>query len=211
MRFSQKLSYKDNGLRIAQIIGAADYPLNQTSLEFFQSTTAWAPIVIDSSDGMKNMGELIELIGGMPSHAPSVDFWMRLEEVVDIQLLRRKRGDDLAREVIPWFPLPLLWQDHTMNEVAETVHKDFPGSLHIDLLQQFFAEGLSIDYDIIPKGTTEKYYVNPLFFIADVNSWASLIAHTINFGAKYYAGRARPEVRVNFATTLCFFNTCCVN
>ena len=135
---------------------------------------------------------MVDLDGGLPTHAPQLDFWPEFDQVVDMQLLRRERGNDLARQAIPWFPLPQHWIQYTMNDVAQAVRADFPGSIHANFIIQCLQNGLVIDNTIIPRRSTEQF-LHSAVMLADINTWAVSTTGPTNFAAKYYAGRARPE------------------
>ncbi len=53
---------------------------------------------------------------------------------------------------------------------------------------------IEIDTNIIPK-RSQVEMLRGVFMLADLNLWAIGRVGPYNFAAKYYAGRARPEVR----------------
>ena len=74
--------------------------------------------------------DLIAAIGGPPTH-PSSDstspYWDELLEVVQTQMARQ-RGD-LPSSVMP---LPALWKNYTIDQVANAVHNEVRATAHDD-------------------------------------------------------------------------------
>jgi len=109
-----------------------------------------------------------------------------------MQLIRRANGEVLLKDVLPWFPSPVLWDGFTLNDAAEAVRNEYPGYWQSKLLVQLLGEGITIDNDLIPKRSTVQFLHGPIMF-ADLNTSGISTVGPINFGAKYHAGRARPE------------------
>jgi hypothetical protein len=68
----------------------------------------------------------------------------------------------------------------------------FPGFHQMNLLASLLGQGLEIDNDLIPKRSDKQFLHGPVMF-ANLNTWSVDMVGPINFGAKYFAGRARPE------------------
>jgi len=200
VRFSSKIKFKEavyekNKQLIQNVfpLGPNDYPITNKTVHDLLKVSKCASVILPNDyEVVRNMEEMVDLVGGLPTHAPNSDFWPEFEQVVDMQLLRRERGNDLASQAIPWFPIPQLWNSFTTNEVAEAVRADFPGSIHADFIIQCLRNGLVIDNNIIPRRSTEQF-LHQAVMLADINTWAISITGPTNFAAKYYAGRARPE------------------
>jgi hypothetical protein len=62
----------------------------------------------------------------------------------------------------------------------------------MNLLASLLKEGLEIDNDLIPKRSEKQFLHGPVLF-ANLNTWSVDMVGPTNFGAKYFAGRARPE------------------
>jgi hypothetical protein len=62
----------------------------------------------------------------------------------------------------------------------------------MNLLASLLGQGLEIDNDLIPKRSDKQFLHGPVLF-ANLNTWSVDMVGPMNFGAKYYAGRARPE------------------
>jgi hypothetical protein len=48
-------------------------------------------------------------------------------------------------------PLPELCEDLTIDEVAEAVHNEWPGKLHLALGEMIDAQGFKIDYNVVSE------------------------------------------------------------
>jgi hypothetical protein len=68
----------------------------------------------------------------------------------------------------------------------------FPGYHQMNLLTSLLGQGLEIDNDLIPKRSEKQFLHGPVLF-ANLNTWSVDMVGPTNFGAKYFAGRARPE------------------
>jgi hypothetical protein len=64
--------------------------------------------------------------------------------VVDVQHLRRQDVDPKAI-----MPLPTLWENLTVDEIAQAVRDEWPGVLHQQLSEVMFADGYNIDYKVV--------------------------------------------------------------
>jgi hypothetical protein len=114
----------------------------------------------------------IQAIGGLPSFPSSdrsADFWQEFKEVVQIQQLRRSKGDDPPPANL--MTLPNIWTGKTLNQVADAVHDEYPASHHVDLLKSFFGQGLEIDYDILPF-RSKRDFIGLEVRMADMVTWA---------------------------------------
>ena len=210
VRFSQKLKQMGKDVHITEILGASKYPATSRLSKFLVSTTAVSVVTEKDCEYLNilsesTMVELIEGIGGLPSHAPEQKYWIELEEVVSLQKLRISKGHLRADEVIPWFPLPNLWKDYSMNAVAEVVRADFPGNLNVQLIQELLSsdDSLQVDNDLINKRCNGQF-LHTQVMLADMNTWSVGLVAPVNFRAKWYAGRARPEVKYSIYCSFIF-------
>ena len=64
--------------------------------------------------------------------------------MVDVQHLRRQGVDPKAV-----MPLPALWENLTIDEIAEAVRDEWPGTLHQHLSEVMFADGFNIDLNVV--------------------------------------------------------------
>jgi len=200
VRFSSKISfneesYQNNKDLIKELfpLKKENYPITSDVLHNLLTQSNAVSIVLPNDyECSQSIKEMIEIVGGEPTHAPNPEFWPELEKVIDLQILRRSNGDALASATMPWFPLPKLWRTFTMNEIADAVHADFPGYWHTKLMIQFLGGGFNVDNSIIPK-RSESQFLHKQVMLSDINTWAISTVSSVSFGSKYYAGRARPE------------------
>jgi membrane-associated phospholipid phosphatase len=135
--------------------------------------------------------ELIGTIGGMPPY-PSTDendlFWEELAHVSKIQKLRREGVDPSLV-----MPLPDIWKEKTIGDIAEAVHDQFLGIHHIEQITKWSKAGMiKIDFNIVPLVSIVDF-VRVNCMIADTLTWAIAQVGKINFGLKWHVGYPRPE------------------
>lgn len=179
---------------------SAHYPINAQTFRWLRYSNAYSvtfPGACVECDW--NSEELMASIGGAPTH-PSSDetdpFWAELRHVVRMQHLRRQ---GVAPNTI--MPLPDLWMDMDINQVADAVHNEYPGIAHVALLEQMDrAKGIVLDYNVIPF-TSVSEFVRGMVMLSDLVTWAIARVGPLNFGLKYHVGRARPEEVVNQIVT----------
>mmetsp|Transcript_9384 Transcript_9384/g.10711 ORF Transcript_9384/g.10711 Transcript_9384/m.10711 type:complete len:385 (+) Transcript_9384:97-1251(+) len=158
-------------------------------------------VVDDKSDiELKhNISELIEIVGGLPDH-PSANknaaYWKQLEKVCEMREIAIANQDKRADHVLPDIMLlPNRWKDYTVNDVAEAVHDEYPGQHQaefiFDLLNGKYGR-VQIDDTIIPRRARAQF-LHGIVMLADLNTWSVSNVGPYNFGAKWFAGRARPE------------------
>merc|ERR1712157_528730 len=184
VRFSSKISfneesYQNNKDLIKELfpLKKEHYPITSDVLHnLLKQSNAVSIVLPNDYECSQSIKEMIEIVGGEPTHAPNPEFWPELEKVIDLQILRRSNGDALASATMPWFPLPKLWRSFTMNEIADSV----------------LGGGFNVDNSIIPK-RSESQFLHKEVMLSDINTWAISTVSSVSFGSKYYAGRARPE------------------
>merc|ERR1712127_939001 len=95
--------------------------------------------------------DLINLLGGLPSHPssePNNEFWDELEEVVDYQIARRNGP---LRDVDTLLPQrPEIWDGMTLTDGAIAVFDEYPGYWQSEFIKTLAKGGLVIDEEIIP-------------------------------------------------------------
>mmetsp|Transcript_19912 Transcript_19912/g.33064 ORF Transcript_19912/g.33064 Transcript_19912/m.33064 type:complete len:312 (-) Transcript_19912:9-944(-) len=171
---------------------SAHYPINADTFRWLRYSSAYSVTFPGSCMECDwDLAELVETIGGPPTHPTSDEsdpYWEELNHVVEIQHLRRQ---GVAPSTL--MPLPDLWIDLTIEQVAESVHNEYPGKAHVALLETMDqAREIVLDYNVIPF-TSVVEFVRGMVMIADLVTWAIARAGSINFGLKYHVGRARPE------------------
>lgn len=172
----------------------ADYPIHGVKAAFLKnSTNSPSVVTVDDHECQgENITEIITKIGGSPPY-PSSDsnspYWVQLKEVVDWQKTRMANGSAPCTDLMP---LPDIWSGYTINDCAEAVHDEFPGSHHINLLTDFLGDGLASDDTIIPERCVTPFLRGPVMY-AGLNAWSIGIVGPLNFAAKYYVGYPRPE------------------
>jgi len=172
-------------------LGPSHFPINTTTLGWLRKTTAASiviPEVCSECDDL-SFENLIDIAGGYPSH-PSSDrhniYWDEFYHVIRIQIQRRN-----GIEPIQIMPLPDLWLDYTIDDVAEAVHDEYPGKYHAEYVQQEL-KNFNVDYDIIPY-VCEVEFIRGIVMLSDLINWSIARVAQPNFGLKYHVGRARPE------------------
>lgn len=169
-----------------------DYPVRGDIADILQEQSLGASIVTTRDFELHGdrPEDYIQKIGGLPSMPnsnPEHPFWKELEEVVDAQLDRLGGVNPTAI-----MTLPALWEGFNIEQVADAVHDEYPGYWQAELLKNLWAEGVSIDYEILPF-RSRLDFIGLQVRLADLNTWAIGIVSAPNFCLKWSAGRARPE------------------
>ena len=68
----------------------------------------------------------------------------------------------------------------------------YPGYWQGKLIENIASQGINIDYDIIPPRSKAEF-LHGIVMLADLNTWSIGTVGPSSFGAKWYAGRPRPE------------------
>jgi len=203
MTDAEKLTYEN-----MVDLTSADYPItsNSDTVDFLRKSNAISVTTEDDYEIKHNIQDLIETIGGPPSH-PTCDasssFWKELQHVVDVAMYRRANGNqdsaNLANHLQTlghddWLAhyIPTLWQGDTVVQVAEHVHDEPPGNWQTQLIHQFLTEGLKMDYSIMPKRSAVEF-IGAVVRLYNMNTHFINSVAPHNFAAKWHAGRARPE------------------
>merc|ERR1712038_1126785 len=100
---------------------------------------------------------------------------------------RKKRVDPHT-----FMPLPKIWDQYNIAEVAEAVHDEFPGVHHSTLIAQLLSEGAKIDRNVLPAQSKVDFLRGPVV-LSKLNGWSIATVGPTNFGAKWMFGRSRPE------------------
>jgi hypothetical protein len=130
IRFSEKISFENPSPPLEVVISnffplsEDDFPMSQDLANVLQSSNCVSVILPDDYESTQSVAEMVELVGGTPTHAPQTDFWPLFHEVINYQIQRREKGESDAMDVMPWLNLPELWQAFTVNEVGEAVHDE---------------------------------------------------------------------------------------
>ena len=171
---------------------ADDYPMVGSVATSLKTQSNAVSVVIPGDAalfGLRPENRYLELVGGRPSFPNSDEdtFWHEFQEIVDLQLARRA---DVAPSTL--FTLPSLWADSDIEEVAEAVRDEYPGSIQADLIQSLWDQNVKLDNDIIPFRSNSDF-VGRNIMMTTVNTWAIGIVAAPNFYLKWYVGRPRPE------------------
>lgn len=177
----------------------ASYPVSGDVTKALRNSRAVS--VVDPADPNEaelyyDIDEVISKVGGFPSH-PSSDsssiFWEYFEEVVDAQIERMANPNRPASDLMP--SLPDRWLTFTADQAAQEVRAEYPGfhqAVYIEDLLRGVYGPIEVDTNIIPsRGITA--FLRKHVMLADLNTWAVAFVGPHNFGAKWRAGRARPE------------------
>ena len=200
------ISAKDLGIRFNKIVlnplnnltsidlplSAKDYPIKFSTFRWLRYTSASSLLIPrECVECHWDFKQLVDLVGGPPSHPSSKTtdpYWEDLTHVVNMQRLRREGVNPNAI-----MPLPDLWKNMTIAEVAEAVHDEFPGAFHAELLHAMDkAKTIKVDREIIPLVSVVDF-LRGMVMLSDLLTWAIARVGPSNFGLKWYTGRARPE------------------
>jgi len=89
-------------------------------------------------------------------------------------------------------PLPDIWADYTIDDVAEAVHNEYPGTHHVEVLKYLLNAGAKIDRSIIPSDCVSEF-LRGVVMLSEINTWTIATVGPQNFQTKWYGGQARPE------------------
>ena len=110
---------------------AVHYPVTLQTAEFLRQTTAVSVIQQDDCGECDIPPEdLLRAIGGLPSHPPfhpnpNDPYWAQLLEVIQVQQGRLNDADPRL-----FMPLPKIWDDYDIHQVAEAVHDEVREKSH---------------------------------------------------------------------------------
>eukprot|EP00549_Striatella_unipunctata_P022566 CAMPEP_0118700996 /NCGR_PEP_ID=MMETSP0800-20121206/16954_1 /TAXON_ID=210618 ORGANISM="Striatella unipunctata, Strain CCMP2910" /NCGR_SAMPLE_ID=MMETSP0800 /ASSEMBLY_ACC=CAM_ASM_000638 /LENGTH=568 /DNA_ID=CAMNT_0006601765 /DNA_START=65 /DNA_END=1771 /DNA_ORIENTATION=- len=202
---SEEEEDKDFGIRFSKVVFEKDVkvpdgflplqkqnfpPRGQTDLLLRQSLVH-SVITQEDFEVKRSIAKIIQKVGGLPTHAngdPNSPFWDEFREVIQAQ--KDRRGKVAAPQV---FPLADIWKGFSLDEVAEAVHDEFPGTNQAIFMRTLIDEpDFKLDDTIIPR-RGRRPFLRREVMMADLNTWAIGIVGPYNFGAKWHGGRARPE------------------
>lgn len=170
---------------------ALDYPLpHQKAIELRKTKAVSLVNIADCDECFMPIWRLIEQVGGLPSNPssnPDSPFWKEMAEVTEMQFNRKNNVDPLT-----FMPLPNIWKGFDIHDVAKAVHNEFPGVHHINLIGELMKGGATIDREVIPS-LCDIDFLRGTVMLSDLNTWTIAKVGPMNFGVKWYAGRARPE------------------
>lgn len=167
-----------------------DYPLSLLAASWLRKSDAISVVHEDDCWECKNakisLSDLIASVGGAPSH-PSRNlfspYWAELSQVIWAQNARL--GGASASDMMP---LPTTWTGWSLSTIAESVHDEVPGSLHIAMIAQLVDENAIMDACIIPTQSANEF-LRKKVMLADMSTWAIGTVGPLNFGAKWSVGR----------------------
>jgi hypothetical protein len=195
----------DVGLRFSKVVfangeipGDAQLPMSRSSYPLELDTATWfreslCPSIIVEADCFEcdiSFVSLIESAGGLPSNPSndtSSEFWADFREVVIVQ---EKRLMNVSASSV--LPLPVSWKDFDIDDVAEAVHDEPLGIYHLALVKLLNKQGAKVDKEIIPS-TCIVEFIRGVVMLNYLINWSISTVGPLNFGIKYYVGRARPE------------------
>lgn len=180
------------------------YPLSQTDATWLRKTGAISVFRYEDCFECDNITpqQLVDAAKVPvlhPNSDPNSPFWDDLWAVVEAQLSRRN-----GASVSSLMGLPNIWSGYTIDDVAEAVHDEFPGSIHIELIKDLFGGALDKPYGpncadcvlvnrtIIPSQSLTEF-IRGAVMLSDLNTWAFGAIGPLNFSVKWFVGRARPE------------------
>lgn len=130
-----------------------------------------------------------------PTCNPKSEFWKEFKEVYDLQKRRVENGNQMKACNV--MPVPSLWKDKTLDEAAEEVHDEYPGSIQANLISELMSKkkpyGEVIFDDSIVPAYSGKRFVRGIVMMAFINNWAVKTVSDFSFALKWKYGRARPE------------------
>ena len=191
VRFSKFALINDPGASLT--LEPEDYPMRGDLATMLKNDTN-AVSVMTSDDpevaDSNTFDDYIRDVGGAPTFPnddPNHEFWDDFGVVVQAQVDRRA-GKNLTDVMI----IPELWKTYNIDEIAENVHDEYPGLWQSLFLESLFAEGVALDYDVLPFRSRADF-VGGLVRMSELNTWAIGNISPTNFLAKWSYGRPRPE------------------
>lgn len=169
----------------ADYLPFTSYPLSDSLGQLIKTDSVAATPNTASDLPDVDAASLIAAVGGYPPFPGEELFWEEMTEVVDIQLARRAGADSP-------FPLPAVWDGKSIDDVAEAVNDEYPGFWQQRLLETFWGEGLSLDYNIIPFHSNNDF-IGRVVRLAELNTWSVSLVSNPNFLLKWTVGKLRPE------------------
>jgi hypothetical protein len=130
IRFSEKVSFVNPNASLEAIISKFfplskdDFPMSQDLANVLKRSNCASVVLHNDYESSQSVAEMVELVGGAPTHAPQREFWPLFREVVSYQMQRRANGEMLAMDGMKQLNLPKLWQNFTVNEVGEAVQDE---------------------------------------------------------------------------------------
>lgn len=122
-----------------------------------------------------------------PRSNPNAPYWKELRKVVEVQKIRRNKGDPSS--VNRW---PDLWDGNDLDMIAKVVQNEYPASLQQELLKKLFSDGVELNYDVMPFRSVNDFVAMEVR-MASINTWAVNIVAPISFLLKWHTGMPRPE------------------
>lgn len=124
---------------------------------------------------------------GAPPAPDSEAFAMELAQVARMRIACLRR-EPLSR----YASLPRLFQNMTMDEACEAVHRDAPNYWSGRLAQQFLDEGAPINPRALPAQVGAAFVNRNVLVHSLCGAMAFAVARS-SFAAKWYYGQIRPE------------------
>jgi hypothetical protein len=167
-----------------------DYPISPQTASWLRTSNAISVVQEDDCWECKNakmsFADLIASVGGEPSHPSrnaSSPYWADLRQVIRAQSARLNGAS--ASDMMT---LPTTWTGWSLATIAESVHDEVPGSLHIAMIAKMIAENAIMDTCIIPTRSTNEF-LRKKVMLADTSTWAIGTVGPMNFGTKWSVGR----------------------
>jgi hypothetical protein len=175
---------------VALPLKATDYPISPLSASWLRMTDAIS--VVQEDDCMEcksrniSLADLVSSVGGLPTHPSGSSlspYWDDLRGV--IQARNAILANAPASSIMP---VCEAWASYSLQQIADTVYDDVPGSNHVKLIHQLIAEDAAIDTCIIPTQSSNEFLRRNVL-LADMNTWAIGTVGPLNFGVKWFVGR----------------------
>jgi len=205
IRFNKFEPDKPNNQQIKKILPLRknDYPIsadrNSRVSNILKSKTNAASVVNEAKDYevKYSVPRLIELIGGEPDHPASnntAPYWGKLREVIKM----RQKNDTQpgSTELSDVMQLPLRWKNFTVYDIGEAVHDEYPSLHQAEYIEDLIGLGKYGQIEFDNKALKQRSgtrFLRGIIALADLHTWSVGVVAPHNFGAKWYAGRARPE------------------
>mmetsp|Transcript_18589 Transcript_18589/g.22777 ORF Transcript_18589/g.22777 Transcript_18589/m.22777 type:complete len:406 (-) Transcript_18589:303-1520(-) len=173
-----------------------NYPVRGGVYDMLTSSTDATDVIMlnDARVRKYNIPKIVERIGGWPNHPEadeSAPYWNELRHFIDIQKKRMYHPD------LELFPRAEVWRGWDLNEVAEAVHNEVPGSLQSLLMEEMFEKRwgeVYLDPDVFPQSCDpRRMHFSEEDIVEDLNQWVIDTVMPPTFALKWYVGRARPE------------------
>ena len=170
-----------------------DFPIQGMTAQLLkEETLADSPMTTDDfalqGDELDKYCRALDPQPHHPSSEPKNPFWKELHHVVKLQHARRKN-----RNPSKYSTWPKLWENYTLDDMANAVRNEFPNSQQAALIDHLLKNGgIQMDHYVLPE-RSQRDSVGSIFTLCALNTWVVAALSPICFLCKWSNGVIRPE------------------